>query len=76
MKVKDIITMTDMIENISDVNCHLYLWVTNSHIQDGLNIMKAWGFKYRTMITWKKDRFGIGQYFRGQTEQCLFGLMK
>ena len=36
--------------------------------------MEAWGFTYKTIITWPKDRFGLGQYFRGQTENCLFGV--
>ncbi len=36
--------------------------------------MAAWGFRYTTVISWAKDRFGLGQYFRGQTEQCLFGV--
>lgn len=70
MKTKDI----ERLQIPSAQNAHLYLWVTNSFLQDGLNVMKAWGFKYKTMITWKKDRFGLGQYFRGQTEHCLFGV--
>jgi N6-adenosine-specific RNA methylase IME4 len=36
--------------------------------------MDAWGFRYVTMITWVKDRIGLGQYFRGITEHCLFGV--
>ena len=36
--------------------------------------MEEWGFRYVTMITWAKDRFGLGQYFRGMTEHCLFGV--
>ena len=32
------------------------------------------GFRYKTAITWFKDRFGLGQYYRGQTEHCLFGV--
>ena len=36
--------------------------------------MEEWGFRYVTTITWAKDRFGLGQYFRGQTEHCLFGV--
>lgn len=55
-------------------NAHLYLWVTNSFLEDGLKVMAAWNFEYRTMITWAKDRFGLGQYFRGQTEHVLFGV--
>lgn len=53
---------------------HLYLWVTNNFLPDGLQVMAAWGFRYVTMITWAKNRFGLGQYFRGMTEQCLFGV--
>jgi N6-adenosine-specific RNA methylase IME4 len=62
------------VPNIADNNCHLYLWVTNNKLPDGLEVMKAWGFNYKTIITWKKDRFGLGQYFRGITEHCLFGV--
>jgi N6-adenosine-specific RNA methylase IME4 len=52
----------------------LYLWTTNNFLQDGLDVVKAWGFDYKTTITWVKDRFGLGQYFRGQTEHCLFAV--
>lgn len=55
-------------------DCHLYLWVTNNFLPDGLKVMEAWGFRYVTMITWLKDRAGLGQYFRGITESCLFGI--
>ena len=56
--------------------CHIYLWVTNNHLPDGLKCLKAWGFEYVTTITWIKDRMGLGQYFRGKTEHCLFGTTK
>ena len=74
MKTKDIINMKTWIDNISEDNCHLYLWVTNSFLKDGLKVMEEWGFRYITTITWAKDRFGIGYYFRGQHEICLFGV--
>jgi N6-adenosine-specific RNA methylase IME4 len=77
MKTKDIIAMKDMIDSIIDPDgSHLYLWVTNNFLQDGLLVMKEWGFKYITNIVWVKDRFGLGQYFRGQHEICLFGYSK
>ena len=72
MKTKDIMALP--VKNIAADNAHLYLWVTNNHLQDGLDVMVAWGFRYITKITWVKDRFGLGQYFRGQTEDCLFGV--
>jgi N6-adenosine-specific RNA methylase IME4 len=48
--------------------------VTNNFLPDGLAVMRAWDFRYVTVITWAKDKIGLGQYFRGQTEQCLFGV--
>ena len=82
MKTKEIASLP--VKDISDSNCHLYLWVTNNFLQDGLDVMEAWGFKYITKITWVKgqvfenstlrlDNAGLGQYFRGQDEVCLFG---
>lgn len=53
--------------------CHIYLWVTNNHLQEGLDCLKEWGFEYITTITWFKDKQGLGQYYRGITEHCLFG---
>jgi N6-adenosine-specific RNA methylase IME4 len=72
MSVEEIIRMP--VELIADSNSHLYLWVTNNYLEAGLKVMKAWGFNYKTTITWAKDRIGLGQYFRGQTEHCLFGV--
>jgi N6-adenosine-specific RNA methylase IME4 len=72
MKTTDIIALP--VQDISKDNAHLYLWVTNSYLREGIEVMKSWGFKYKTMITWVKDRFGLGQYFRGQTKHCLFGV--
>lgn len=72
MKTAEIMNLP--VQNIADINCHLYLWVTNNHLPDGLKVMEAWGFRYVTDITWFKDKIGLGQYFRGKTEQCLFGI--
>lgn len=72
MKTADIAALP--VGQLAANNAHLYLWVTNNHLEDGLAVMKAWGFRYVTKITWLKDRFGLGQYFRGVTEDCLFGV--
>jgi len=53
--------------------CHMYLWVTNNFLKDGIFVMEALGFRYITNRVWVKDRFGIGYYFRGQHEIVLFG---
>lgn len=54
--------------------CWLHMWVTNNFLEDGLCILKQWGFRYINMRTWAKDRQGLGQYARGQTEHILFGV--
>jgi len=61
--------------------CHLYLWVPNALLQEGLDVMKAWGFEYKTNIVWHKirkdggpDGRGVGFYFRNTTELVLFGI--
>lgn len=55
------------------VGCHLYLWTTNSYMWHSFKVMASWGFRHITVITWAKNRIGLGQYFRGQTEHCMFG---
>ncbi len=72
MSTKEIMALD--VPSICEDDAHLYLWVTNNFLPDGLKVMEAWGFRYVTMITWMKDRQGLGQYFRGITEHCLFGV--
>ena len=72
MPTKDIMALN--VKSICEDNCHLYLWTTNNFLPDALKVMESWGFTYKTMITWIKDRQGLGQYFRGITEHCLFGV--
>ena len=75
MKTPDIIrtiTQCEHWNNIDD-NAHMYLWVTNNHLESGLFVMRSLGFRYVTNIVWVKDRIGLGQYARGKHELLLFG---
>ena len=63
----------DVMPQVAD-DAHLWLWVTNNYLRDGLGVMKALGFRYVTNLVWVKDRFGLGQYLRGQHEICLLGV--
>lgn len=58
----------------ADTDCHLYLWITNRSLPKGFALLEAWGFRYITCLTWIKPSFGLGNYFRGQSEQVLFGV--
>lgn len=60
--------------SLSDEDCHIYLWITNRSLPKGFRLLEAWGFRYITAITWVKPHFGMGNYFRGQTEHVLFGV--
>lgn len=60
---------------------HLYLWVPNALLAEGLQVMECWGFTYKTNLIWYKirkdggpDRRGVGFYFRNVTEIILFGV--
>ncbi len=52
---------------------HLWLWVTNASLFAGQAVMAAWGFTYRSTLTWIKPRLGLGWYLRNQTEHLLLG---
>lgn len=70
------------VRDVADDNAHLYVWVTNSFLAEGMEVIKAWGFSYKTMLTWTKTKDGYpiqvsmksGYYFRGATEHVLFGV--
>jgi N6-adenosine-specific RNA methylase IME4 len=62
-------------------NAHLYLWVPNALLLEGLDVMESWGFRYVSNIVWAKrrkdggpDGRGVGFYFRNVTELLLFGV--
>lgn len=79
MELEDIKSLP--IQEIAADKCHLYLWVPNALLPDGLEVMKAWGFEYKGNLIWEKvrkdgapDGRGVGFYFRNVTEMLLFGV--
>lgn len=69
------------VAEISASSAHLYLWVPNALLPEGLRVMSAWGFHYKSNIVWRKirkdggsDGRGVGFYFRNVTEMILFGI--
>jgi len=69
------------VEAIAEDTAHLYLWVPNALLAEGLEVMSHWGFTYKTNLIWYKirkdggpDRRGVGFYFRNVTEVVLFGV--
>ena len=79
MKLDDIKKLP--VSDAADEKCHLYLWVPNALLPEGLEVMRAWGFEYKTNLVWEKvrkdgfpDGRGVGFYFRNVTEIVLFGI--
>lgn len=63
------------ISNISMKDSCLFLWATTPLLPEAFEVMKSWGFKYKTSIYWHKIMsLGLGYWFRGQVEICLFGI--
>lgn len=60
--------------SLADIDCHLYLWITNRSLPKGARLLEAWGFRYVTCLTWCKPSIGMGNYFRGSTEHVLFAV--
>src|SRR5579883_3135248 len=69
------------VADIADATSHIYLWVPNALLPEGLAVLQAWGFKYKSNIVWHKirkdggsDGRGVGFYIRNVTELILFGV--
>lgn len=69
------------VSQVADNPAHLYLWVPNALLAEGIEVMAAWGFTYKTNLIWHKvrkdggsDGRGVGFYFRNVTEVVLFGV--
>ena len=79
MKLDEICSLP--VADMLDTTAHLYLWVPNALMPEGIEVLKAWGFAYKTNLIWYKvrkdggpDGRGVGFYFRNVTEMILFGV--
>lgn len=79
MEMQEILQLP--IGRLAAAQSHLYLWVPNALLAEGLEVMRAWGFTYKTNLVWYKvrkdggpDGRGVGFYFRNVTELLLFGV--
>jgi len=72
MSMEDIIALP--IDEISDNDAVMLLWITNTFLPWGFILIRKWGFEYKTCFTWKKNRMGLGYWARGITEHCLLSV--
>ena len=62
------------VASIAHTDSILWLWTTNHHMRQAFEVLDAWGFEQKTMLTWAKDKMGLGDYLRGKTEHCLLAV--
>ena len=72
MSIADICAMK--VSDIAHDDCVLWLWVTNYYMRHGFEVLDAWEFEPKTILTWNKDRFGNGDWLRGQTEHSILAV--
>ncbi|MEJ8573213.1 MT-A70 family methyltransferase [Microbaculum marinum] len=79
MTLEDIMALP--VADVAASPAHLYLWVPNALLPEGIAVMQAWGFTYKSNLVWHKvrkdggsDGRGVGFYFRNVTELILFGV--
>ena len=71
-------TMT--LQEIQDINlpakddCVLWLWTTNTFLHEAYHVLDVWGFTPKSVLTWTKDKMGVGVWLRGQTEHCILAV--
>ena len=74
MTVAEVCALGDEVQERAAGESHLYLWTTNSFLREAFDVVDAWGFDYKTCLTWVKPQMGLGNYFRSATEHILFGV--
>lgn len=57
--------------DICDPDAHLWLWTTNPALEMALEVVHAWGFEYKTLVTWRKSKMGLGWWLRSRTEHLI-----
>lgn len=62
------------VKSIADKDSILFLWSTTPLLPLAFDLMKTWGYTYKTSIYWNKLNYGMGFWYRGQIEQCLVGI--
>jgi N6-adenosine-specific RNA methylase IME4 len=74
MSIEQICAEAEKVKSIAHDDCVLWLWTTNAHMFHAGRVLDAWGFEHKTILTWVKDKMGMGNWLRGQSEHCLMAV--
>ena len=71
MSLGEIMALRDTVQQLAEPDAHLWLWTTNAFIEEGYDVVRAWGFRPLTLLTWCKPQPGVGYYLRNNTEHAI-----
>jgi len=62
------------VAQLAHKDCVLWLWTTNAFMRDAYRVLDAWGFREKTILTWGKEKIGLGDWLRNVTEHCILAV--
>ena len=71
MSMGEICALRDHVLDMAEPDSHLWLWATNAFLEEGYDVVRAWGYRPLTVVTWCKPQPGVGHYLRNNTEHCI-----
>jgi N6-adenosine-specific RNA methylase IME4 len=74
MTLAQIRAFGSQVQNILHDDCIVWFWTTNYHMRFAFDVLDVWGLEPRTILTWVKDRMGLGDWLRSQTEHCIMAI--
>ena len=77
LSISDLLDLKPYIDRVTKDDALIYMWVTNPFLQEGLELLKNYGFEYKTLITWVKSNGnskGLGFWYSGNTEHIILGV--
>jgi N6-adenosine-specific RNA methylase IME4 len=74
MSIAQICAEAPKVQAIAHDDCLWWLWCTNHHMREAFEVLDACGFEQKTILTWVKDKMGMGDWLRGQSEHCLMAV--
>ena len=72
MSVQEI--CNEPVKDLVTENAHLHLWTTNAFLCEAFEVIRAWGFRYKSCLIWIKPQLGMGNYWRVSHEYLLLGI--
>ena len=74
MSTKELLALGAQVRRVAAADAHLYLWTVNKTFPDAVCLVREWGFRWVSVVTWDKQKPGLAKYFQGVTKHCVFAV--